>query len=130
MNYSISRSFDFNLVLQNTGNYQCKSTFLFCMNEKVYFLYFFFCQNHKSSIQVVLKVHRGQKNISLLARWRKKMYIRLVPIIPLGGVLVSTGGFPCHQLQVKRQLVKLAKPITAKKEDEIVLDEAEFALAA
>jgi len=35
-----------------------------------------------------------------------------------------------HQLQVKRQLVKLAKPITAKKEDEIVLDEAEFALAA
>ena len=58
------------------------------------------------------------------------MYIRLVPIIPLGGVLVSTGGFPGHQLQVKRQLVKLAKPITAKKEDEIVLDEAEFALAA
>jgi len=47
-----------------------------------------------------------------------------------GGVLVSTGGFSCHQLQVKRQLVKLAKPLTAKKEDDFVLDEAEFALAA
>ena len=35
-----------------------------------------------------------------------------------------------HQLQVKRQLVKLAKPLTAKKEDDFVLDEAEFALAA
>ncbi len=35
-----------------------------------------------------------------------------------------------HQLQVKRQLVKLAKFTTAKKEDDFVLDEAEFALAA
>ena len=50
--------------------------------------------------------------------------------ISSGGVLVSTGGFSCHQLQVKRQLVKLAKPLTAKKEDDFVLDEAEFALAA
>ena len=57
-------------------------------------------------------------------------YIPYAPIYFFGGVLVSTGGFSCHQLQVKRQLVKLAKPLTAKKEDDFVLDEAEFALAA
>ena len=57
-------------------------------------------------------------------------YIPITPINSYGGVLVSTGGFSCHQLQVKRQLVKLAKFTTAKKEDDFVLDEAEFALAA
>jgi hypothetical protein len=33
-------------------------------------------------------------------------------------------------LQAERQLLKLAKILTAKKEDDIVINEAEFALAA
>lgn len=47
----------------------------------------------------------------------------------MGGVLVSTGVWLCRQLQAERQLLKLAKNITAKKEDEVSFD-AEYALAA
>ena len=44
--------------------------------------------------------------------------------------LVSTGGRPLLRLRSKRQLVKLAKKINAKKEDEVfVSDEAELLAA-
>jgi hypothetical protein len=51
-------------------------------------------------------------------------------IAPLGGVPVSTGGMLCLQLQAERQLLKLAKILVAKKEDEFVFDETTLALAA
>ena len=46
-----------------------------------------------------------------------------------GGVSVSTGGRSGQWLQAERQLPKLAKILTAKKEDEVFF-EAEYALAA
>jgi hypothetical protein len=58
------------------------------------------------------------------------LYIPLAPIIPFRGCIGFDWRVSDHQLQAKRQLVKLAKKLTAKKEDEFVLDEAEFALAA
>ena len=72
----------------------------------------------------------GNYNISELVYAFNLLYIRRVPIIPLRGCIGFDWRYSGHQLQVKRQLVKLATIITAKKEDEIVLDEAEFALAA
>lgn len=46
-----------------------------------------------------------------------------------GGVPVSTGGKSGQQLQAERQLLKLAKHLSAKKEDEVSYDAA-YALAA
>jgi hypothetical protein len=46
-----------------------------------------------------------------------------------GGVSVSTGVRSGQRLQAERQLLKLAKQLTAKKEDEVSF-EAEYALAA
>jgi hypothetical protein len=46
-----------------------------------------------------------------------------------GGVSVSTGVRSGQWLQAERQLHKLAKILTAKKEDEVFF-EAEYALAA
>jgi hypothetical protein len=48
----------------------------------------------------------------------------------LGGVPVSTGGRSGQWLQAERQLLKLATNVTAKREDEDFVAEAEFALAA
>ncbi len=46
-----------------------------------------------------------------------------------GGVSVSTGVRSGQWLQAERQLLKLAKHLTAKKEDEVSFD-AEYAFAA